>query len=112
MKAIDLIRKAMAVSDRLTMGLIADMRDEPLRQPGSAGGNHPLWVLGHLTFVEGNITRMVLGEPNRVAHWASIFGPGTEPATDAKIYPQFDEVLRTYRELRERNVQILEQLGD
>ena len=50
------VRASGEVSDRLTMGLIADMRDEPLRQPGSAGGNHPLWVLGHLTFVEGNIT--------------------------------------------------------
>lgn len=111
MKAIDVIRTAMQFSDRATFGLIEDMRDAPLTAP-TPGGNHPLWVLGHITFVEGNIPHVIFGEPNPVAHWAPLFAAGSEPATDARAYPQFDEVLRTYRDLRARNLQILEQLGD
>lgn len=112
MNAIDVIRGAMKFSDRAVLELIEDMRDVPLTQPTPRGGNHPLWVLGHITFIEGNIPRVIFGEPNPVAHWAPLFAPGTEPKPDAGAYPPFDEILRTYRDLRARNLQILEQLGE
>lgn len=112
MKAIDVIRNAMEVSDRNTLSLIEDMRDAALTQPTPRGGNHPLWVLGHITLVEGNIPKVIFGEPNPVAHWAPLFAPGTEPTADASAYPPFEEVLRTYRDLRARNMRILEELGD
>ena len=76
------------------------------------GGNHPLWVLGHLTFVEGTVPAVIFGEPNPVAHWAPLFKPGTEPMTDASKYPPYAEILRTYKDLRARNLQILEKLGE
>src|SRR5438045_2892019 len=112
MKAIDVIRSAMQTCERSTMQLIEDMRDAHLTQPTPRGGNHPLWVLGHITFVEGNIPRVLFGEPNAVAHWAPLFAPGTQPAGDAAAYPPFAEVLRTYRDLRARNLKILEELGE
>ena len=37
---------------------------------------------------------------------------GTEPKADASAYPPFEEVLRTYRDLRARNLKILEGLGE
>jgi uncharacterized damage-inducible protein DinB len=112
MKAIELIRNALQISDRATMQLIEDMRDQPLTQPTPRGGNHPLWVLGHITFIEGNIPHVLFGEPNPVAHWAPLFAAGAEPTTDPRAYPPFEEVLRNYRDLRARNLQILEQLGE
>lgn len=112
MKAIDVIRKAMQFSEQSVLQLIEDMRDEPLAQPTPRGGNHPLWVLGHITLVEGNIPKVLFGEPNPAEKWAPLFAPGTEPKTDAGAYPSFDEVLRTYRDLRARNLQILERLGE
>jgi uncharacterized damage-inducible protein DinB len=112
MKAIDLIRNALQNCERATFQLIEDMRDAPLTQPTGRGGNHPLWVLGHLTFVEGNIPHVIFGEPNPVAHWAALFSAGTEPKTEASYYPPFDEILSKYRELRVRNLQILERLGE
>jgi hypothetical protein len=66
MKAIDLIRTAMQTSDRAVVSLIEDMRDAPLTQPTPRGGNHPLWVLGHMTFVEGNVLNVLFGEPNQM----------------------------------------------
>ncbi|HEY2587924.1 MAG TPA: DinB family protein [Tepidisphaeraceae bacterium] len=112
MKAIDVIRSAMQLADQATMKLIEDMRDAALTQPTSRGGNHPLWVLGHITLTEGNIPHVIFGEPNPVAHWAPLFAPGTEPRADAGAYPPFEEILRTYRDLRARNLQTLEELGD
>ena len=112
LKAIDVIRTALEISDRAVVGLIEDMRDAPLTSPTPRGGNHPLWVLGHITYIEGNLPHILRGEPNPVAHWAPLFAPGSEPKTDASAYPPFDEVLRTFRELRARNLQLLEEIGE
>jgi hypothetical protein len=112
MKAIDVIKSAMELSDRATTGLIEDMRDAPMTQPTPRGGNHPLWVLGHIAFIEGNIPHVLFGEKNPVEHWAALFAPGTEPTTDPGAYPPFDEVLRRYKEFRARNLRLLEDLGE
>src|SRR5678816_170256 len=102
MKAIDLIRNAMHMCDQATFGLIEDMRDAPLTQPTPRGGNHPLWVLGHITFVEAGVPTILFGEPHPLERWAPLFAPGAEPTKDASAYPPFDEVLRAYREARAR----------
>src|SRR5436190_22757018 len=107
MKAIDVIRHALQTSDRAVMQLVEDMRDAALTQPTPRGGNHPHWVLGHITLIEGNIPHVLFGEPNPVARWAPLFGPGTEPCADAAAYPPFEEVLRTYRDLPARNWKVL-----
>jgi uncharacterized damage-inducible protein DinB len=112
MKAIEVIRTALRMSDQATMKLIEDMRDAPLTQPTTRGGNHPLWVLGHITVIEGGIPQVLFGEPNPVQRWAPLFAAGSEPTTDPSAYPPFEEVLRTYRDLRARNLEILEQLGE
>jgi hypothetical protein len=112
MKAIDLIRFALEMSDKATLSLIEDMRNAPLTQPTPRGGNHPLWVLGHITFIEGRIPQVLFGETNPVQHWASIFSAGVEPTADAGVYPSFDEVLGTYRSLRAKNLKLLDQIGE
>jgi uncharacterized damage-inducible protein DinB len=112
MKAIDVIRTSLAMCESSTMSLIEDMRDAPMTQPTPRGGNHPLWVLGHITYVEGRIPQILYGEKNPVEHWASLFAAGSEPAADTSIYPPFDEVLGTYRQLRDRNLKLLEEIGE
>src|SRR5262245_59833325 len=112
MKAIDVIRTALTMSEQATLQLIDDMRDAALTQPTSKGGNHPLWLLGHITFIEGNVPRTIFGEKNAVEHWAPLFAPGTQPNADASTYPPFDEIRRTFTELRARNMKILNELGE
>ena len=63
MKAIDVIRTALALTERATLQLIEDMRDAPVTSPTPRGGNHPLWILGHITWVEGNVPHVLFGEP-------------------------------------------------
>lgn len=53
-----------------------------------------------------------MANPTPVEHWAPLFAPGTEPVSDAAVYPPIDELIRTYRDLRARNLQILEQIGE
>src|SRR5437867_5380515 len=116
MKAFDLIRWAMKMTDAATARLVEDMREHPLTQPtlGAKGGcgNHPLWVLGHLCVIEGAIPHILLGEPNPVEHWKPMFAAGSVPKTDPAAYPSFDEVLRTYRDLRARNLRLLDEIGE
>jgi uncharacterized damage-inducible protein DinB len=112
MKAIDVIRTATHRSHQAILALAEDMRDAPLTQPTPRGGNHPLWVLGHIAFIEGNLPHVLFGEPNPVAHWAPLFAPGSEPTTDPAAYPPFEEILRTYLDLHARNLQTLERLGE
>ena len=111
MKAIDLVRFAMHLTDEGTANLVADMRDDALAQPGG-DGNHALWSLGHLAYIEGSIAQTLLGEPNPVEHWAPLFATGSKPKADASAYPPFDEVLRTYRDLRAKNLKLLDQVGE
>ena len=112
MKAIELIRWAMQMTEQGTTALVADMRDAALTQPTSRGGNHPLWILGHLAYLEGAIPTVLLGEPNPAERWAPLFASGTQPKTDASAYPSFDEVLKTYRDMRARNLKLLDELGE
>jgi hypothetical protein len=112
MKAIDLIRWALRMADGLTSRLVEDMRGAPLTQPTPRGGNHPLWVLGHLALVEGAIPQILLGEPNPVEHWRPLFGQGSQPSADPGAYPPFDDVLGTYRDLRAKNLARLDAIGD
>ena len=112
MNAIDLIRTALMVSDQGFVPLAEDMRDAPLTPPTTRGGNHPMWVLGHITFIEASVPHILFGEPNPLERWAPLFASGTEPKPDASAYPSYDEILRTYRDLRARNLKLLGELGE
>ena len=112
MKSIDLIRWALRKTDEWATGAAEEMRDAPLVQPTPRGGNHPLWVMGHLAVVEGSVRQVLSDEPNPVEHWKPLFWQGTTPTTDAAAYPPYEEVLATYRNLRARNLAQLEAIGD
>ena len=116
MKAIELIRWAMELTEQGTVAMVADMRDAAMTPstPGgkSGDGNHSLWLLGHLAYIEANIPKVLFGETNTLQHWAPLFASGTTPSADEKKYPSFDEVLRAYREARARNRKLLEEVGE
>ncbi|MDZ4821638.1 MAG: DinB family protein, partial [Planctomycetota bacterium] len=112
MNAIDAIRWSMQLTAGGTENIASTMRESPLVQPTSKGGNHTLWCLGHLAFVEGSFRQIVFGQPNPVEEWGALFAPGTTPTTDASDYPSFEEVLSTYLRLREENLKMLDELTD
>ena len=111
MQAIDAIRIALKFSD-MSMKHLGEMSDAPLLRPGPWGGNHAMWIAGHLTVVEGRLQQMLHGTPNPVARWKPLFDWGSEPVEDPAAYPPFGEVLETFRGLRARTHAFLEESGE
>ena len=108
----DAIKFALAVSNGAVLSVIDEMSGAATTFPTPNGGCHPLWVLGHLTLVEGMIPAVLFGEKNPAADWQQYFGENSEPVADAKAYPPFSEVREKYRQLREQNLKILDSLSD
>jgi uncharacterized damage-inducible protein DinB len=111
MTAVEFIRMGMEFSDR-TLGLIDDMKDRPLTFPTTNGGNHPLWILGHMAYSQGAMLHRIDGRPIPLAHWKDLFGPGTEPTADASKYPSYDEVRKAWTDVRAEAYRFLDTLTD
>jgi hypothetical protein len=89
------------------------VKDAPLTFPTANGGNHPLWILGHLAIAEGKVIQEIMLEgTNPLAHRASLFAFGSQPVADAQRYPPFEEVLHAFRQVRAHTLQALEALTD
>jgi uncharacterized damage-inducible protein DinB len=106
------IKYALTFSNRAVLSAIDKMSDAATTFPTPHGGCHPLWVLGHLTVVEGMIPGVLFGEKHPVAEWQKLFGPGSEPVGNASAYPSFAEVRAKYLELREQNLKLLDSLSE
>ena len=108
----DIIQFALTVSNEAVLSIVDEMSNASTTFPTLNGGCHPLWVLGHLTVIEGAIPEVLFGETNPLEHWQQYFGNGTEPVADTSAYPPFAEVRERYRQLREQNLKLLESLGE
>ena len=111
MNAIEAIRMALEFSD-MGMTHLDDMKDAPLLRPGPGGGNHAMWIAGHLAVVEGRLHQMLRGGPNPLHRWKPLFDWGSEPVDDLAAYPPFEEVMRTFRQLREQTHAFLDEVGE
>ena len=113
MTAIEFIKMSLENSKNWAMGLISDMSDAPLTQPTSAGGNHPLWVLGHITCAESDLLDgFILGKPNRFPELQELFAMGTTPALDADQYPMMDELMVKFETIRAATLAHLDTLTE
>jgi len=108
----DAIKFALNLSDRAVLDVIDEMSYAATTFPTPNGGCHPLWVLGHLTLVEGIIPAAFFAEENPAAEWQQYFGENSEPVADAGAYPPFAEVREKYLQLREQNLKLLESLSE
>ena len=79
----DAIKFALSISNGVVLSVIDEMSDAATTFPTPNGGCHPLWVLGHLTVVEGMIPQVFFGDKNPVANWQKYFGDQSEPVSDA-----------------------------
>ena len=116
MKAIDLIKWSLTMTDEGVNAMAQGLRDSALARPtpGAKGGdgNHALWTLGHMAFVEAAVRTMVVGGANPLEKWAPLFKTGTQPKDDPAAYPAFDEVLMALRDGRKQTLKTLEEIGD
>lgn len=68
-------------------------------QPGGLK-NHPLWIVGHITFWayhEGELLNATRHAPKA---YAELFGTGSQPSPDASKYPPLDELRAAYHDVR------------
>src|ERR1051325_3921939 len=112
MQTKDAIKFALTVSNGAVLSVVDEMSGAATTFPTPNGGCHPLWVLGHLTLVEGSIPAILYGDKNPVSEWQQDFCEKPEPVADAKAYPPFAEVREKYRQLREQNLKLLESLSE
>jgi len=113
MKTTDFIKMALETSKGFTLGLIADMQDAPLTQPTVNGGNHPLWILGHLAYSEANIVNhVILGNENPLIQWKEMFSNGNEPVAEADHYPSMEELMKKFEQVRAQTLSVLDTLSD
>ena len=112
MQTKEAIKFALTVSDRAVLSVIDEMSGAATTFPTPNGGCHPLWVLGHLTLVEGMVPAVLFGDKNPAAEWQQYFGENSQPIADAKVYPSFTEVREKYIQLREQNLKLLESLSE
>jgi hypothetical protein len=102
------LKLSLEQSKNWFFALTSDMKDAPLTAPTPNGGNHPLWVLGHIVYSEaGLVYGMIQGEQNPLAKWKSLFGGGSEPVADASRYPSWDELIAEFEKVRAHTLKTL-----
>lgn len=113
MNAIDVIKTGLGISQTWVLGMLQDMKDAPLTAPTPNGGNHPLWVLGHLTYSELELRECLMhGRPHPIPEWKDLFGRGSQPTDDAAKYPSMDELLQKFEEVRAETLAMLDGMTD
>lgn len=113
MTTLDYIRRGISAGYGLTMALIDDMAESPLQSPTSNGGNHPLWVLGHLAYSESNIVEHIIkGNENPLIEWKPVFGAASEPTVNPDDYPSWVDVRAKADEVRANTMAFLDTLTE
>jgi hypothetical protein len=115
MTATEFVTAALTGGKAWMTGLLADLEEGDLvAAPTARGGNHPLWVIGHLTVSEASIvTGMIKGEePNVPDGWGTLFGMGSQPVSDASKYPAKAKLLEAFEKVRAETLELLARLAD
>ena len=113
MNAKEFIKLSLENSKGWTMGLINDMRDAPTVQPTPNGGNHTVWVLGHIIRAESDLLDgFILGQPNRFPELQEKFAMGSTPTANPEDYPTIDELLPKFEQIRAATLAHLDSLSD
>jgi len=81
---------ALNASNGAVLSVIDKMSDAATTFPTPNGGCHPLWVLGHLTMVEGMIPGVLFGEKSLVAEWQKYFGASALARIDPALLSKTD----------------------
>ena len=112
MNATQTIRSALRMSYEWIKPLADDLADAPLTSPTPGEGNHPMWIMGHLTFSSAGLLAMISGEPSPCEDGKDFFQGGTLPSYDAGVYPSYGDVLGTYEQTHRATLALLDELGE
>jgi uncharacterized damage-inducible protein DinB len=108
----DAIRFSLDMAEDAVLRSLSTIDDAPLTFPTAKGGCHPLWVLGHLAFVEGLAYEILAGKENPAREWADLFGQDSTATDNLAQYPPLADVVARYMKLRRKNLQLLDSLSE
>lgn len=113
MNGKDAIRASLEISKQWLMPLVMDMKDAPTVFPTPAGGNHPVWVLGHIVSSEQSmLSGFILGESYEPAEQDRLFGMNNQPVADASKYPSIESLAARFETVRARTLKVLDSLSE
>jgi hypothetical protein len=112
--ATHLIADQLMIQLTLVGKLIEDLHgDDLIATPAGQGGNHALWILGHLAWAEERlIVCFANGRDHPHPQWEAQFGMGALPVADAGKYPSKDELWDRWRRVRTNTLQTLADFDD
>jgi len=83
--------------------IFAQVSDEQMMARAGGAGNHPLWVLGHLTHTKDSMISMFNGSERVMPEaWDPLFGGGTTSLDDRSAYPSRAEIETATARVREK----------
>lgn len=106
------LHEALTFSYEWIKPLADDLADAPMTSPTPMRGNHPLWIMGHLTYSTAGLLAMISGESNPYEKWKNLFAGGTQPLSDAASYPSYAEILEAYEATYLSGIGILNETTD
>ena len=91
---LDTGMNALDFSRGFTMKLLEATPDDAYLKVPCEGGNHPLWIVGHLAATDDAFQTMLAGSTSTLSEsWGKLFGMGSKPVCDAAAYPSRDEIV-------------------
>ena len=88
---------------RMTDQLLEDIPEDKLLHQPVEGGNHALWVMGHLASADDMFAGLYDGGQTKLPEsYKKLFGMGSTPTNDAAAYPPVAEVRQHYAAARQR----------
>lgn len=92
----------LAFARQKMLGLLEDIpEDKYLHQP-LPGGNHTMWIIGHLAATDDTFMSGLKPRESRLpGEWGALFGRGSKPHGDASVYPSISELKEQLTDLRE-----------
>lgn len=94
--------------------LLNDLEGEDtVKQPTDKGGNHALWVIGHIAVAESGILHgYVMGTESPLSDMNAKFGPGSTPTANVADYPSKEELLGKLDQARQDTLKYLAGISD
>jgi len=91
---------ALGFARQVTLGLLEDIPEDKLFHQITPGGNHAVWVVGHLTVTDDDTLAKLAGREAKCPEaWRSLFGMGSKPTGNPGDCPSISD-LRQHLDLR------------
>ncbi len=104
---------ALGFARQMTLGLLEDIPEDKLFHQVTPGGNHAVWVIGHLTVTDDDTLAKLAGRGAKCsAAWRSLFGMGSKPTDKPADYPPISNLRQHLNMRREELVAWFESLDE